>query len=330
LVGFGDGGCSHKRLGCTIVYPSYEVGPSFRVKVEDQGQPVEGLRVQIRVAQSSANRFGITERSSANRFSITDKNGFALFRAVPPGSYHLSAAHDAGIRDGEGLEVKPNGPIDLPVALKWPSTAPVSVRFLKGTIRGPDYVPGQSQPSLAIELLESLSGRRLKEVHTNEKGEFNLEGTAPGRYFLSLKWEGIGLIAVTVNRDARADRMDLDVAMSSCGLGYFDRSNCQQGDLRTRQLSGRVVDTEGSIIPRARIQVLDPDGTLVEELQSDQEGEFDASRLLAGTYQLIVKGPGFTPYRRTVHVDSATEPSRRSAFTVQLGIFGSCSTNEVK
>jgi hypothetical protein len=70
---------------CTIVYPGIQVGPNFRVRVEDQGRPVKGLQVEIGNSRGSSDRV-VTE---------TDQNGFALFRGVRPGSYHLSAGHDA-------------------------------------------------------------------------------------------------------------------------------------------------------------------------------------------------------------------------------------------
>ena len=127
---------------CTVVYPGVRVAPNFRVRVEDHGRPIRGLRVEIGSYQGGHRT--VTD---------TDRNGFALFRGVRPGSYHLSADHDAGIPDGADLEVKLDGPTDVTVPLKWPITAPVLVRSLKGMIRGPDYLPGQSQPRLSLDLL---------------------------------------------------------------------------------------------------------------------------------------------------------------------------------
>src|SRR5262245_33044759 len=147
---------------CTLVYRSVQVGPNFRVEVEDRGRPVKGLRVEIRGYQGSDNR----------AVSNTDKNGLALFRSVRPGSYHLSADHDAGIPDGADVEVKLGGPTDVTVHLKWPSVLPIAVRSLKGMMRGPDYLPGQSQSRLSLDLLEGSSGRLLKRVQTTDNGEF--------------------------------------------------------------------------------------------------------------------------------------------------------------
>jgi hypothetical protein len=314
---------------CTIVYPNIRVGPNFRVRVEDHGRPVKGLQMQISSYQGSGNRI----------VADTDKNGIAVFRGVRTGSYHLSADHDLGIPDGAELEVTVEGPTEVTVPLKWPSAETVLVRFLKGTIRGPDYVPGQPQPRLSIDLLDGRSGRRLKTLQTNDKGEFSIEGATPGLYFLSLKpsglWDGsgeqiTGRIVIALDRHAPTDHLDLDLGWSSCGLYYADTSKCLQRDLQTEQLSGQVVDASSALIPRAKILLLDLDGTLIEQLQSDSEGKFVSSRHIAGTYQLVVSSAGFTPFRTTVHAQPTLEPTSRSPFTVRLGVFGSCSAANVQ
>jgi hypothetical protein len=269
----------------------------------------------------------------------TDKNGFALFRGVRPGSYHLSADHDAGIPDGADLEVKLDGPTDVTVSLKWPSIAPVLVRSLKGRIRGPDYLPGQSQPRLSLDLLEGNSRRRLKSLPTTDSGEFNFESAAPGLYFLSLKPSGLmgssgeqitGLVAVAVDRGAPTDHLDVDLGWTSCGLWYADRSQCPQSDLQTEQLSGQVLDSSGAAIPDAKILLFDPAETLVERLQSDNAGKFTSLHSLAGTYQLVVSSAGFTPLRRTLHAEPTGNPTRVSVLTVQLGVSGSCSAADLQ
>ncbi len=49
---------------CTIIYPTVQVGPNFRVKVEDRGRPVEGLRIELGGEHPA--------------FIRTDEKGFAL------------------------------------------------------------------------------------------------------------------------------------------------------------------------------------------------------------------------------------------------------------
>ena len=308
---------------CSLVYPSIQVGNNFQVEVKDHGRPVKGLRVEIR-GQSRA-------------FADTDKDGLAIFRNVRPGSYHLSADHDAGIPDGADVEVKLGGPADVTVQLKWPSVEPVLVRSLKGTLRGPDYLAGQSQARLSLALLEGNSGRLLKSAESDNSGEFSFEGVASGLYFLGRKPSGLrawpgepltGLIAVAVDQGAQMDNLDIDLGWTSCGLWYVDQNKCPRPDLQIRQLSGQVVDVTGAAIPGATILLFDRAKGLVDRLQSDSTGKFTSPHSLSGTYEFMVRAPGFTPFRATAHADLTGDPPRRSSLTVQLGLGGGCGSGE--
>jgi Carboxypeptidase regulatory-like domain len=295
------------------------------MKVEDQGHPVKSLRVEI---------VGIKGGGSRAE-AITDNNGFAFFRGVKAGSYHLSADHDAGIADGVDLDVTRDGPTNITVPLKWPNTAPVPVRYLKGIIRVPGYVPGQPQSELSLDVLEGSSVQSRKTLRTNARGEFNSEDAAPGLYFLRLKPSGVrdwageqitGLIAVVVDRNAAVDHLDLDLTWSSCGLNSADQSKCPHNDLHTGRLAGQVMDPAGAVISFAKIILLDSTGTLAEELQSDRDGKFASTRLLPqGTCQLTVSSTGFTPFRGTLHAEPNSGIARPSLLTVRLGLFAACS-----
>ncbi len=243
--------------------------------------------------------------------------------AVRPGSYHLSADHDAGVPDGADLVVKLDGPANVTIPLRWPSVAPILVRSLKGTIHTPDQLPGSPQPRLALDLLEGASGHTLKSLETTESGEFSLEGAAPGLYFLNLRPSG--LIAVAVDNAARADRLDLDIGWTSCGLWYADRSMCPRSDLRIEKLSGQVTDASGAAISDARILLFDRTETLVDELRSDSAGKFASPGPWDGPYELVVTSAGFTPLRTTVHMERRGNSSLLSPLAVQLGVGGACS-----
>jgi len=295
-------------VACTVVYPVFEVGPNFRVRVEDNGRPVEGLRVKI----EGDRRSGITA-------TVTDKNGLALFRGVGSGSYHVSAGHDAGVSDSADLDVRRNGPNNITVPLRWPNTTPVLVRSLKGKIREPDYLPGQLQPTFSVDLMEGISGRKLKSLRTTPSGEFDFESVTPGRYSLSLPSV---LVAVVVDDRAPTDHLDLDLGWTSCGMWYANQSACPQSDLQIRQLAGQVVDVTGAAISNAAILLFDPAENLVERLQSDIAGKFASPRTFAGTYELLVRSSGFTPLHRPVHAEPT---GSLSPLTVELGVAGSCS-----
>ena len=301
---------------CTVVYSNIQVGQNFQVKVEDQGHPVKGLPMEIRDSRNGGIRV----------VSNTDQNGLARFRGIPLGSYHLGPNHDAVIQSGEEIEVRRGGPADVMVHLKWPNRAPIEVRSLQGTMHWPDYLPGQPQTRLSLDLLEGRSGRVLKSTETGDRGEFRFESVAPGLYFLSLR---AGLIAVAVDPAAPTDRLDIDLGSTSCGLWYADRKQCLQPDLTIAQLSGQVLDVTGAVISGATIFLFDDAQTLVERLQSDSAGRFVSQEPLSGTYELVVTRTGFTPFRRTVHAESIGD-STGPSLTVKLGVGGSCSTGEIQ
>src|SRR5689334_10118660 len=78
-------------LACTVVYPTVNVGQNFKVKVSGFRGPVAGLKVGLYVA------------AVPKAEVVTDKEGIAQFRNMQPGSYFLSADHDAGMADTVAL-----------------------------------------------------------------------------------------------------------------------------------------------------------------------------------------------------------------------------------
>lgn len=297
-----------------MFYSSVQSGPTFRVSVKGGGRPIKGIKVQISSNEDAGNKL----------VASTDESGFALFRNVRAGSYHLRASdHDAGIPDGTNLVVTLDGPAAVTIPLRWPSIPPIRVRSLKGTIHAPNHLPGGTQPRLALDLLEGVSGRTLKSLETTENGEFSFEGAAPGLYFLNLRRSD--LIAVAVDNAAPSDHLELDVGWSSCGLWYVDRRMCPQSDLRIEKLSGQVTDASGAAISDARILLFDSAGALVDELRSDGAGKFSSQRPLDGGYEFVVTRAGFTPSRTTVYLERRVNSEVPSSLVVKLGVGGSCS-----
>jgi len=307
-------------IACSVFPPEVHVGSDFRVQVRDRGLPVKGLRLEISRGPTGGKR------------EVTDNDGFALFRNVRSGSYTLHADHDVGIWDRVDVDVRPDGPAEITVPLRWPSVAPVAVRSLKGTLHSPDYLPGQPQPRLSLDLLEGMSGKVLRSGRTTESGAFELDNPVPGIYFIRLNPSGLkdwageqitGLIAVAVEPGAPADHLDLDLAWSSCGLAYSDRSGCPKSELQIAQFRGRVLDCCGAAIAQAEVFLFYPGGTQIERIRSDIRGEFASPRELKGAYELVVRSPGFTALRATVHAE-AKVPGR-STLAVELGVGGTCS-----
>ncbi len=302
---------------CVIVCAPIDVGPDFRVKVENPGGPVKSIRLELAQGQGNTQQ------------AVTDNRGFAVFRGIRPGSYSLGASHQAEISSQQCIEVKRSSPKGITVPLTWPSRAPIPVRSIKGALHFSRDRPGQPQLSRSLDLLDGISGVRLKGAQTNGNGEFNFEVVKAGFYLLSINPLGpggsdSGLIAVTVDPASPNDHLDLDLGWTDCGLMYSDRSKCLKGDLNMEELTGRVADVTGAAIPGAEIFLTDPAKTLVERFKSDTDGKFASPHSLAGTYELTVSQPGFAPLRATLHIATSTRPKHPSSLNVQLGIVGSC------
>ena len=85
-----------------------------------------------------------------------------------------------------------------------------------------------------------------------------------------------------------------------------------QTSLVNSALDGTVSDSSGGRIPAASIKVRDAATNRTRETSSTPEGTFRIAELPAGTYEVLVTQPGFTPYRHTglmlalgstIHVD---------------------------
>jgi hypothetical protein len=296
------------------------------VKVEDGGRPVSGIEL------------GLYQGSEGKAVAKSDKDGFALFHSLQPGSYFLVTPADAGDPKDLIITVKPDGPDNITIPVRWPSTAPIRVRSLKGSIRGPDYRPGGAQQRLSIDLLEGMSGRKLKSFVTNENGEFEIDGAVPGLYFLRLTPPNrvdesgndiLGTIPVAVDSGAPTDQLDVDIG-TSCGLWYVDQGKCSRNELRIGEFSGQVADPSGAPVPGTRIVLYDQKGALVDRLQSDSAGNFVSPHQWAGSYWLTVNAPGFSPLSTAVNVEIPRGLERLSRLKVQLGVMGACSSAETK
>lgn len=293
------------------------VGSSFKVKVSGSNGPVKGLPLHLTNAQGRAGS------------AITDAGGIAQFDNVPTGTQYLGADHDT---NGYGLEldVRVNSPANILVPMGWPSIEPIHVRSLSGTMRASFIV--RSEP-LSLELLEGISGRILSSIDTGGRGEFDFGALAPGIYFIHLKpYEAFhqleGLIGVAVDPGApeRADKLDLNLTWTSCGLMYTDQSQCPQPDLRVKRLEGRAGDSTGRAAQPMEIVLLDAARQQVAHVSTDPNGDFSFPGPLVGTFELRIDGSGYTPVHTPIHIEPDANDSSLEVEVQRL----SCSTVRMK
>jgi hypothetical protein len=288
-------------------------------RVTNRGRRVSGLRLVLKPDSPTSGNRGVS-------YALTDAKGYARFDDLAPGSYLLTPELDAGVPAGIIVDVTPEGAVEPTLRLKWPNTAPLLARSVSGTLRDPDYYPQQSQPQLSVSLLDSLSGRVLKETHADIKGQFAFnDPIRPGLYFLRIgdlsgKRSG-GTIAVQVERDAQGDALDLDLGWTTCGLTYAQRQ--KYPDMIEKSLCGNVADVPGAVIPNADVWLLsnENDSQIVERSQTDGMGQFALREQRGGSYQLLIKKAGFRPFIRIVRLENVERSdSCRHPINVQLGV----------
>lgn len=307
---------------CSVEFRPISVGPTFEVKVSGYDGPVKGLLINLTGPRDDV------------QSAVTDDSGVAAFHYVARGTYYLRADHDNG--HGKQLDVMPYGPANIIVPMRWPSIEPIHVRSVSGTMRAPDAVPGRLQQSvLSLELLEGVSGRVLSSINTTDLGAFDFGKLVPGLYFIHLKpyaavfgQVGGGLIGIAVDpaAPARADKLDLNLTWSSCGLGYTDLLRCPQLDLHVKKLEGHASDSMGRGLRRAQIVLLDATQSPVVRVSTDANGNFSFPGPLIGTFDLRIEGGGINPVHTPLHI----EPSAGgSSLEIQAG-YGTCSTVRVK
>src|SRR5215467_14953327 len=93
----------------------------------------------------------------------------------------------------------------------------------------------------------------------------------------------------------------------------------------TASLTGTVRNKSGAIIPNAAVTVSNSATNVIRETKSNGEGEFQASGLPPGTYNLTVTAPGFQKYEAK---DVVLRVAQKSRVDVTLSV-GSVNTEVV-
>ena len=317
LAGFAT--CS-ASLACSLAYSPISVGSSFKVKVSGAGGPVKGLRLKL------------TGPDHRVRSVVTDGNGIARFLNAPWGTQYLSADPDNDF--GDELQVQPSGPADIVIPMRWPAREPIHVRSLAGIMRAPGAVPGETdQSAVSLELLDGISGRTLSTVNTTGRGEFDFGSRGQGIYFIHLKPYSTfnqqiqGLISIAVDPATPADRLDLDLTWTSCGLKYVNQLQCPQSDLRVKKPEGNVHDSNGLPVRTGLIVLLDAGDRQVARVGPDRDGNFSVPDPLAGTFELWVGRGGFSPLHTAIRIEPT---AAGSSLEIEAAYGDACSKIRVR
>lgn len=86
----------------------------------------------------------------------------------------------------------------------------------------------------------------------------------------------------------------------------------------TGSLAGVVRDRSGAVVAGARVQVMNVQTNLTQEITSDSDGSFKILALPAGTYKLTASAQGFAPYTAT-DIDLKVNDQLRLDITLKVG-----------
>ncbi len=75
----------------------------------------------------------------------------------------------------------------------------------------------------------------------------------------------------------------------------------------TGQISGTLTDTQGGIVPNAKVEVTNQETARIVTVNADSEGNFVAPQLLPGTYTVTVTASGFKKFERKGILVTANE-----------------------
>ncbi len=80
------------------------------------------------------------------------------------------------------------------------------------------------------------------------------------------------------------------------------------GQATSGNINGTVVDSSGAALPNAQITITDEERGTVYHAQSNAEGNFSQTHLLAGRYKVTVENAGFSTVsiNATVEIDATT------------------------
>ncbi len=98
---------------------------------------------------------------------------------------------------------------------------------------------------------------------------------------------GVGMLDATV-RVGLAALMGLALTFAVVPAAY--------GQATSGDIVGAVKDPSGAVIPNASVSVTNEETGIAATIQTNSSGQYHASNLLPGKYDVVVNAPGFQPY----------------------------------
>jgi hypothetical protein len=186
-------GRSNLSACSTSVIGKEEVSSHFAVKVLTRGQPISGLKIELRTIPGHSSK-----RSQLTRSGTTDENGLAMFAEVKAGSYTVDIKHNAFPSSTDILVRRHSAKTTHEmIILEWPNIEILHAQSVAGLLNGqiktenplsdqahPVVVPlGEAQLTLLRAASEEIVGSQTASV----SGAFSFGSLASGLYLLRIE-----------------------------------------------------------------------------------------------------------------------------------------------
>ena len=209
------------------------------------------------------------------QWAVSDADGYFEIEDVPAGRFHLAASAD-------GWRPSPARP--LTVDLGQPPRGIVLVVERGAAIRGLVTSEDGQPVAEAIVSLGTLSTR------SDAEGGYQLTGLEAGEQHLLVEHQAFQ----TASRD-------LVLTLDDQEEDFVLRPG--------KRIAGRVVDSDGLPVARARLAMApsDPSEQRRYQASSQDDGTFSWPGVADGHYQLAVQKPGFTRAQQTIELEESSD-----------------------
>ena len=207
--------------------------PETRATIEgtvsraDSGQPLKGARVTLQASNRGQGQAPLiaglagpdgrvlASLAAAVATVTTDGNGRFTFTGVNPGQYQISADRDGFIRSQYGQRTPTANGAIVPVSANQHLT--IDLKMLQASVVSGRIITAEGEPAAQATVqaytYQYSNGQRtlaeVKNVQTNDLGEYRLFWLAPGEYFVSVSNSSaeddspVGVTDVSQGRAAR-------------------------------------------------------------------------------------------------------------------------------
>jgi 5-hydroxyisourate hydrolase-like protein (transthyretin family) len=265
------------------------------------GKPIPMVRMRLATVKPSA---------TPDHYARTDAEGRYEFRDVAPGPVHITAskARYVALQHGQVPPATSGRPIELKagavlerIDFALPRASAITGRIVD------DVGEPVERASVSAMRMRFVSGRRqlaqVATASTNDNGEYRIPALQPGSYYVVAAERTVGFGA-SMEADIGFLRTAYPAATTTDGARPVDVRaglDTQGVDIallpaRTAKLTGLVLGRDGQPASNAWavLQAVGagPGTGLGGDMRTGPDGRFEFPRVLAGRYELHVRGSG--------------------------------------